>query len=88
MKINKKLKKEIINKLISLNFSDELFNPGLFRYSIPLGFNTALILDIEDCIMRIERFSIDIPIDRIISVEQIEVIFNALVPGQNRLPFN
>ena len=88
MKRNSNKKQIIRKKLESLNFIEELFDPGLFHYKIPLGFGTTLIINLDDCILKIEKNSIDITIAKIETSEHLHILFNALVPEINRLPFN
>lgn len=88
MKRNSNKKQIIRKKLESLNFIEELFDPGLFHYKIPLGFGTTLIINLDDCILKIEKNSIDITIAKIETSEHLQILFDALVPEINRLPFN
>jgi len=88
MKRNGNKKQIIRKKLESLNFIEELFDPGLFHYKIPLGFGTTLIINLDDCILKIEKNSIDITIAKIETSEHLQILFDALVPENNRLPFN
>lgn len=88
MKRNSNKKQIIRKKLESLNFIEELFDPGLFHYKIPLGFGTTLIINLDDCILKIEKKGIDIKIAKIETSEHLQILFDALVPENNRLPFN
>ena len=88
MKRNSNKKQIIRKKLESLYFVEELFDPGLFHYKIPLGFGTTLIINLDDCILKIEKNSIDITIAKIETSEHLQILFDALVPENNRLPFN
>ena len=88
MKRNGNKKQIIRKKLEILNFVEELFDPGLFHYKIPLGFGTTLIINLDDCILKIEKKGIDIKIAKIETSEHLQILFDALVPENNRLPFN
>ena len=88
MKRNGNKKQIIRKKLESLYFVEELFDPGLFHYKMPLGFGTTLIMNIDDCVLKIEKNSIDIKIAKIETSEHLQILFDALVPEINRLPFN
>jgi hypothetical protein len=55
---------------------------------MPLGFGTTLIMNIDDCVLKIEKKGIDIKIAKIETSEHLQILFDALVPENNRLPFN
>jgi hypothetical protein len=83
-------KLKVRKKLLELKFTESLFrfDKSFFVYKIPLGLGTALIYDIDENLLLIEKDNLMIPIFRIENIEEIQTIFDALVPEKNRLPFN
>ena len=87
MKIDKL---KVRKKLLELKFTESLFrfDKNFFVYKIPIGLGTSLIFDIDENLLLIEKDNLMIPIFRIENIEEIQIIFDALVPEKNRLPFN
>jgi len=78
--------KSMILKLKELGFKIKGNGP-FWEYELPLGRNTDLLFDTDDNELGIKILTY-VPIRKIESPEDLEMLFNAICPEKYRLPFD
>ena len=85
-------KEKIIQKCIELGFNNSDVAPNIYEYSLPFGLKNDIWVDLSEGYCDISIWSADmgdyIPIRKIESAEDLELLFNAICTEKYRLPFS
>lgn len=90
--MTKSQKKAIIDKAVELGFKNEDSVTSILEYKLPLGNKTELWFDYSyknyDVLIWSKELERYIPIRKVESPEDLEILFNAICPEKFRLPFD